>query len=122
MKNVMPDISSFQSDDYEEMKIFNLITYKGHLRSCKPKVNKEVAVTGMAAYVWRMVAFTCSPIPQHHCMPVCAFIDLPYDKSDPNRHDNQRLLEKKLQSLADRIEACVPVQQRHGLMRWARVL
>lgn len=41
------------------------ITNKGKLRASKPK-------DGVAAYVWRMVAFSLSTNPQHHCMPMTA--------------------------------------------------
>jgi hypothetical protein len=43
-----------------------LLTNKqGNLRATKPN-------DGNAAYVWRMVAFSLSTNPRHHCMPMTA--------------------------------------------------
>lgn len=40
---------------------------KVRLRSSRPTKSK-----GATQYIWRMIAFTVSPNPQHHCMPVGA--------------------------------------------------
>jgi len=42
-----------------------MITKDGKLRASKPK-------DGNAAYIWRMVAFSVSTNPKHHCMPMTA--------------------------------------------------
>jgi len=71
---------------------------------------------GMTAYVWRFVAFMISPIAQHQCMPCMAFCDLP--GRDP---DARRLLEKRLDALADAVVDTVKMSDWHGVTRWAQV-
>src|SRR5688500_17864137 len=59
---------------------------KGCLRAAKPDVERvdigprrssPTVESGSAAFLWRWVALAISPLPQHHCMPVCADFDLP---------------------------------------------
>jgi hypothetical protein len=60
-----------------ETNIAEKIIGKGSmLRASKPKINKADPMTGLAAYVWRMVAFSISPKSQHHCMPIMADFDM----------------------------------------------
>lgn len=117
-----------------ERAIAERILNGGALRASKPKIvytkaivpckyrpsgEKEISrpdeLGGKAAYVWRMVAFTISPIGKHHCMPVTADFDLPEDDMAKRRE-----MAKELDTLANKIIASVPRHQHHGTMRWAR--
>ena len=107
---------------------------KGRLRASKPKVAKKIkvagtrwendyyydfaneadALTGMTAYVWRMVAFYASPKSQHNCMPVCADFDLPGTVKET------RETAKKLDTMIVNV-VLDTIPQLHGLNRWAQV-
>lgn len=73
---------------------------KGCLRAAKPALETTIIsreftydpgeygtyrspslVTAASAQVWRYVAFEASPIGQHHCLPVMAAYDCPFDMS-----------------------------------------
>lgn len=93
------------------------------LRASKPKVTEALPITGMAAYIWRMVAFTASPLSHHHCMPVTADFDLPVTASESQaRYDERYALAKLLDGVADEILKTIPLDQHHGTMRWGRAL
>ena len=98
---------------------------KGRLRASKPYVdNKADPLSGKAAYVWRMVAFICSPIGQHNCMPVTADWDLPiryraYEDKAQYRADKKQLLDE-LDALVDKITATMPMSE--GALQWSRAL
>lgn len=109
---------------------------KGLLRASKPPVTKADPLSGMAAYVWRMVAFMISPVGQHQCMPVTADWDLPiespsrksFDDSDrwyaelSRAHDARRDLAKELDKLVDKIVDSIPKNEWHGVKRWGYAL
>ena len=93
----MPEISlstvfeSLKDEPIAILVVANIVAArgknKGKLRSSKPKFdyakkNDEDELKAMSAYVWRMVAFYCSPKGQHHCMPVMANYDIPEPKKD----------------------------------------
>jgi heme exporter protein D len=114
----------------EERQIAERILNKGALRASKPaiayttyvnerglKLRQPDDIGGKAAYVWRMVAFTLSPVAKHHCMPCTADFDLP-----ERDYQLRRQMAKQLDTLVDRIIASVPKSQQHGTMRWARAL
>lgn len=106
------------------------------LRASKPKVNKHIvtrkedgrrfyepdAGEGETAYVWRMVAFLVSPDPRHHCMPVCASFDLPYDWNLPEeaRWQMRGDLTKALDWVVEQIVDCIPKEQWYGVQRWGQ--
>lgn len=118
----------------EERQIAERILNKGYLRASKPtikysKVTRPCSFTGKmkeysepdsiggrAAYVWRMVAFTISPIGKHHCMPCTADFDLPCS----GNYEERRALAKEMDELANKIIAAVPRDQHYGTKRWAR--
>lgn len=95
---------------------------KRTLRASKPKGN------GRVAYVWRMVAFTISPIRQHQCMPVTADFDVyDYYVNGTNEYgrqsfDHSAIREecKRLDAIADAIIDRVPKSEWHGTRSWAR--
>ena len=109
---------------------------KGCLRASKPPVPKKVQVensdslwgytfrfaseedakAGDAAYIWRMVAFYCSPIHQHHCMPITSDWDLDGTASEA------RARAAELDQIVDIVMEQVPSHKRYGLLRWSRVL
>lgn len=106
----------------------------GELRASKPKVLHTVPykssftgetlmgpdpVTGKAAYLWRMVAFTISPIQAHHCMPVMAEFDLPICR---DTSAERRELAKEMDALADLVIATVPAKLHYGTASWASAL
>ena len=104
-----------------------IVKRDGTLYASKPK-----NASGPAKYVWRMVAFSVSPVSQHHCMPVCADFDISntdvgfpaeLDWDHPDRraaYDRRRLMTKVLDRVADAIIMTVPVREHHGTKRWAR--
>lgn len=114
-------IGTFEGDKKEALKIANLVIKKdGTIRASKPKVTDD-PLTGKAAYVWRMVCFSVSPKPAHHCMPVCANFDLPaYDENGKWKCEISRKMEKELDKIADAIIDCVPKTQWHGIQRWGK--
>lgn len=112
-------------------------TKTGELRVSKPSLPKKIqvpsgntygytyeykdaadAAKGMTAYVWRMVAFSISPVAQHQCMPCMAFCDLPGTAS----REERIALEKRMDTLADVVVKSVPVSQWHGVARWQKAL
>ncbi len=141
----MPEITIPPSMGCLDRSIAEQILNKGKLRASKPK-------DGEAAYVWRMVAFICSPVSQHQCMPMTAEFDLPQQywgprdmperfgaRNDPAAyrawHDSdeyraatdtararRRQRVKELQAIADALLETVPKRQWTGAIRWARAL
>lgn len=112
-------------------------TKTGELRASKPTLPKKIKVAsdnaygytyeykdkndaakGMTAYIWRMVAFSVSPISQHKCMPCMAFCDLPGTAS----REERIALEKRMDALAEVVVRSVPVTEWHGVARWAGLL
>lgn len=120
----MPMMTGFVPANDEEKFIFESLKGRGgRLRTTKPQIDKSDAKTGDAAYVWRWVAFQISAKPAHHCMPVMAEFDLVFDMADPLRHEKRRKRGDELTELANRIvNACVPLRNQHGIMRWGRAL
>lgn len=103
---------------------------KGRLRASKPTVVHDIidrngtkyreaqAESGKAAYLWRMVAFVCSPIGQHHCLPVMADMDLPYFTVSK---EEQTAMRKEMDALANKITDAMNKSEWHGIHRWAGV-
>lgn len=89
----------------------------GTLRASRPSLKKGDDIR-CAAYVWRMVAFSISCDPKHHCMPCTAYCYLPRGLS----HDERRQLEKHLDGVADVIINSVPKSDWHGVTRWGNAL
>jgi hypothetical protein len=124
----MPKIDiSRLSDPFAIELARQIVKPDGTLYASKPK-----KASGLAKYVWRMVAFGISPIGQHHCMPIMADFDIsnsdvgfPMDMewSHPDRsaaYDRRKLMAKVLDKVADAIVMTVPVREHHGTKRWAR--
>jgi len=141
MKQNMPKINLDLIADFVSATDLDLIrrivnTRTGELRASKPTVaqmqeypetdpasifrtyydfaNEDDAKTGLAAYIWRHVAFSISPKPAHQCMPCLDFCDLPnsykHNMSDPNT--------KHLHDLVDIVVKSVPCSEWHGVQRW----
>ena len=106
------------SDDWK--RVVSIVVKKnGQIRATKPKVDENDPVTGIAAYIWRMVAFAVSPKPQHQCMPMTADFDLPaYDGSGKWSAAIAHEMMKELKPLEDAIVNAVPKAQWHGVHRW----
>jgi hypothetical protein len=104
---------------------------KGRLRASKPDVVQTIverngrkyyesdATTGKAAYLWRMVAFVVSPLPQHQCLPMMADCDLPYFSVSK---EDAKAMQKEMDALADKITNAIDKSQWHGIQRWAKAL
>lgn len=93
---------------------------KGRLRTTKPS---RTRFGGDAAYVWRIVCFHVSPIPQHHCLPMCADFDIEVPSElvgASARMEFIRNRAKELNMLVDRIVNSIPVSEWHGTKHWHR--
>jgi hypothetical protein len=100
----------------EALSYARLITRSdGSLRASKPDLRKGDEHR-RAAYVWRMVAFSISPLRHHQCMPVCAEFDLPTRCGEEGHRD----LVKHLDAIADAITNTVPKVEWHGVIRWGQ--
>lgn len=102
--------------------ILNIIVKKdGTVRASKPKVKD--ALTGKAAYVWRMVCFLTSPKPAHQCMPCTCDFDLPaYDEEGKWRSPIAREMAATLKPIEDAIVDSIDKREWHGVHTWGRVL
>jgi|APGre2960657373_1045057.scaffolds.fasta_scaffold02494_15 hypothetical protein len=101
---------------------------KGRLRAGKPKIEYSIFEengrklrrptdkTGKVAYLWRMVAFHVSPTPQHQCLPVLAFVDL------PGTYQDGQVLAKELDLIVNKIIDAMPRKEWQGINRWAKAL
>ncbi len=69
-----------------------------------------------AAQVWRYVAFEASPIGKHHCLPVMADFDAPFDMTA----EESRRFAKWCQAVADII--LTTIKDKPGLDRWGKAL
>ena len=66
-------------------------------------------------YIWRMVVFLVSPRPAHQCTPVTAHFELgTYHKIKP--------LLDRLDRIVDQIVDAIPVEQWHGVRRYASII
>lgn len=96
-----------------------LVVRKGtaRLRATKPDHTKD-AEHAIAAYAWRMAAFSVSPRSRHHCMPVCADFYLTHDVRRSSAAYAYR------REIGDRVEEAivnaVPMSLWHGVRRWGQ--
>ncbi len=114
----------------KEQILKDLIKKDGSFKTTKPK-------DGHAAYVWRMVMFTISSDPKHHCMPVNAVSYIPKeDREVPNKPDRSnreqyiewikacKSKEKQtvafLDTIVDEIIATIPKDKHYGTKRWVQ--
>lgn len=133
----MPNIDINQIRDLtdRERKIVELILNKGALRASRPTVarqtkikdnsrygyhyghlNDDDALKGEASYVWRMVAFQISPIPQHQCIPCTQDSDI------GGRFEDRKKITDPLDNLVERIVDSVDPRKWHGIKRWGNAL
>ena len=97
---------------------------KGRLRASKPKVTRRKVGDrvepdrheGYTAYVWRMVAFSISPVPAHQCLPCTADFDVPGHWGPEKRE-----VLDYLDGIVDAVVKSVPVAEWHGVRRWGQV-
>jgi len=120
----MPELSKLDIQfTSEEYRIFQRIVNKGHLRASRPPIaslkstengfvyaNDGDKLKNRAAYVWRNVAFYCSPKSQHKCMPVTA--DWWIVKED----------RQFCNALVDKIINAMPLNELRGVVRWGQAL
>jgi hypothetical protein len=105
----------------EGNKILAIVVKKdGTVRASKPKVKD--ALTGKAAYVWRMVCFLTSPKPAHSCMPTTCHFDLPAeDEAGKWRYSIAREIMDALKPIEDAIVDSIDKSEWHGVRTWGRV-
>jgi len=138
MPKINLDVLKTRLDAHDYALIVGIVnTRTGALRASKPPVPKKIFVKtyaprfagdghydyadpiaarqGMTAYIWRNVAFSVSPNPQHQCMPVMDFCDLPGKYGA-----EQRALAKQLDAIVNVVVASVPKTQWHGVARWGQ--
>lgn len=108
--------------DNDINEILSIVTKNGKgIRASKPKHIDAEPNTGRAAYVWRNVMFLISKNPVHHCIPVMA--DFYLCKNDfADGYKELSAFKKELDKIVDMIVETVPVNERHGLKRWAAIL
>ena len=105
------------------------------LKANKPFAKPRNVAQGCANYVWRMLCFDLVGWGKHACIPVCADFDLEetYTESRGGRirynqpgYDEQergiKELRDNMDSLVQRFESNIPVEQQAGVMRWGRAL
>jgi hypothetical protein len=80
--------------------------------------NDKDKEAGIAAYVWRMVAFQVSDNPKHTCMPVLAFCDLPQHYQGEERKSIERMADAIVKAIVDSI----PPSEWRGVARWGRAM
>jgi hypothetical protein len=106
----------------------------GELRASKPPVPRQIEVLdakygtrydyeneadaelGIAAYVWRMVAFSVSIKSEHHCMPCTAEFDLPGSWNSTV----QKAAIARADAIIRVIVDSVPSSEWHGVTRWGQ--
>lgn len=124
----MPQINPDSITDPVAAEYARRISHKGALRASKPKIGYVIVPhpwggnmrlndleEAKVAYVWRMVAFQVSPKDEHHCMPVCADMDLPVDD-----HAERSRLTDLLDTYVKAIVDSIPRDQWHGIRRWGQ--
>lgn len=109
------------SNKDEGQAILHIIVKKdGTVRASKPKVKD--ALTGKAAYVWRMVCFLTSPKPAHQCMPCTCDFDLPVADEDGKwRYTLARDMAAELKPVEDAIVDAIAKEDWHGVKTWGRI-
>lgn len=121
------NIEQFAYLPLADQKIIKSIVGRGNnLRANKPNDPE-------GQYVWRLVAFFVSDKPQHHCMPMTHDFGLfdiapkvtsynEFRKRDVTGPDHAWIKNRKseLDKLVDLVVDSIPVNQRHGVNRWAR--
>jgi len=119
-------------EDYDVVKLIvgTRGDANGRLRANKPKQDPNDPNTGLASYVWRMVAFTASPDARHHCMPCTADFDITmpgfsYRRATREDVHRQNEYRKAQVERGDAIEKIVvfsiaPIEW-HGTRRWGQV-
>ena len=100
-------------DPHEVALIEEIVKAGGVIRSSRPKAS------GRAQFLWRSLVFGISPNPRHQCIPVTNEFYLFDELKD---WDLVRAESKVLDGLAVQIERLIPVEQRHGTLRWGRAL
>jgi len=125
MRNAMPRINIEALNlNHEDMAIVKLIVKSnGSIRSTKPHINDNNPITGKAAYIWRMIAFSVSKNPVHHCMPITATFDLPAFGND-NKWSSALAskMAKELKHIENEILGQIPKIEWYGITRWGRSL
>ena len=101
-------------EPHEIALIKETVKNDGELRSSKPRKG-----TGRGQFLWRQLVFGLSTNPRHHCIPTTDQFDLMNELKD---WDKVRAESKVLSDLAVRVEALVPIEQRHGTLKWGRAL
>ena len=109
------------ADKAEGLAILKIIVKKDRtVRASKPKVKD--ALTGKAAYIWRMVVFLTSPISAHSCMPCTCDFDLPVaDENGKWSYSLAREMAKVLKPIEDAIVDSINKSEWHGVHTWGRI-
>lgn len=122
----MPRIDMRRLHNELDPEIYQLVTRivdqkSWRLRRTRPRICKNIDGTlthhcACATYIWRMVAFTVSPVQSHQCMPIAAYYYLPKSIG----HLEVRELVKKLDIIVDQVIDVVPCTEWHGVIRWIK--
>jgi hypothetical protein len=132
MRNEMPspNLDALSDLSGEARRYAEAIIGKdGRIRRSKPTRD------GRVQYVWRMVVFAVSPIPQHQCMPVTADWDLARDLKAEGHTEWSEVLQRpvachaivraetqRLDTITDSIISAIPKTEWHGVVRWGCAL
>ena len=106
MRNIPISLSDLTQVEFNILS--RCVVDGGFLRASKPDF-KGSHYDKWAQYVWRMLVFHLSDEPQHQCMPVMCYYELPRPAIEA----------PVLDKLVDRVMDKIPVTEWHGVMRWA---
>ena len=122
MAGKMPriDVEALDLSDADKEIVRGIInTRTGCLRASAPETHPCTDERGLVYHVWRMVAFSVSPVAAHQCMPCTAGFYFSRD-AQPGSPERKALVER-----GDRIERAVvnsiPKSQWAGIIRWGQV-
>ncbi len=120
MKERMPRINVEDlglSDADKEIVRGIINTRTGCLRASAPETYPCTDERGLTYYVWRMVAFSVSPIAAHQCMPCTVGMYFASRCGTPER----KALEARGNAIEKAVTYSIPMHQWAGIIRWGQV-
>lgn len=103
--------------DEADRAIVRRVLNGDRLRASAPPTKPCTADSGLTYYVWRMVAFSVSPDPKHHCMPVTADFYFPHPEYSWGT-DKRKAIVARGDRIEDAVVKSIPPTAWHGIKRW----